>query len=212
MKKVILLLLFLIIIAPVVAHQPRIVTEEVTVVKDPEISQAFYGELDGPNYYNISEDESFNLYLNLLVPDIENIDKDLSLEVTKDNETILALNGSEYEWTYFYEEYGGDGYYKGPEAERKVEAGTYIVKVFSPDNQGKYVLAVGKEEKFEVKDMFDTLVTLPKLKKDFFGKSSFTAFNNRIGLFLLIPIIIFVGLIFLIYFLMRWRKKYLFKS
>jgi hypothetical protein len=57
------------------AHQPRLDTgtavsiENPIIVDNPEISQAFYGQLKGePVYYQINSDTSFQLYVNLLVP------------------------------------------------------------------------------------------------------------------------------------------------
>ena len=57
------------------AHQPRLETDtnismnNPIVVENPEISQAFYSTLKGsPDYYKISSDIPFKLYLNLLVP------------------------------------------------------------------------------------------------------------------------------------------------
>ena len=48
----------------------------------------------------------------------------------------------------FYEPFGGDRDLLGPEYDGEVPAGAYSVVVTSPDNTGKYVLAVGRKEKF----------------------------------------------------------------
>ncbi len=43
--------------AIVLAHQPRITTSTTTVITDPEISKAYYGQLDGiPHTYEIHAD------------------------------------------------------------------------------------------------------------------------------------------------------------
>ena len=157
---------FCILVTLVAAHQPRIVTEEFTQIQNPEISQAFYGILDGaPEYFEIRSDVPFKLYTGILVPDVEYIDKDVSAKVMTDNQVLFLLNGSDFEWTYFFEEFAGDSYYKGPEKELNVKPGVYNIAVFSPDNQGKYVLVVGKKEEFPLKEWINTFVTLPKLKK-----------------------------------------------
>jgi len=68
---------------------------------------------------------------------------------------LFLFNGLEHEWTDYYEEFGGDSYYKGPELRSNpdeeglprgvdMDEGTYTTKVFSPDNEGKYVLVVGE--------------------------------------------------------------------
>ena len=52
------------------AHQPRIVTNRQTVVTNPEISKAYYGQLTGvPDVFTIQTNTPFNLYANILVPD-----------------------------------------------------------------------------------------------------------------------------------------------
>ncbi|MBW3004561.1 hypothetical protein KY310_01910 [Candidatus Woesearchaeota archaeon] len=188
------------------AHQPRIVTKELTQIQNPEISQAFYGILDNsPEYFEIKSAVPFKLYVGLLVPDVEYIDTDVSAKIISNEQVLFQLNGSAFEWTYFYEEFAGDSYYKGPEKEIEVSPGTYSIAVFSPDNQGKYVLVVGKKEEFPLKEWVNTFVTLPKLKK-FFDKSPFTAFFNLIGLSLLILIALAAVITFVVYKILK--KKY----
>jgi hypothetical protein len=209
-NKIILLIIFSIFISDIVfAHQPRIVSEQFTLIRNPEISQAFYGNLKGKsNYYQISSDKEFNLYVGILVPDIENIDKDVSVKIFLENEeTEYFLNGTDYEWTYFYEEFGGDSYYEGPELETVAEKGTYIIEVFSQDNDGKYVLAVGKKEEFPLDEFINTIITLPRLKEEFFEKPAYTAFFNLIGLFLGVIVVVIVVIIFVIFRFIKKRKK-----
>ena len=53
------------------SHQPRIVSEEMTQIENPEVSQAFYAELKGKSdYYQIESEEPFKLYVGILVPDL----------------------------------------------------------------------------------------------------------------------------------------------
>jgi len=206
-KWIIYLFLLLISIVTVSAHQPRIVTTDFTQVQNPEISQAFYGILDGePEYFEIQSQVPFKLYVGILVPDVEYIDKDVSAKVTSNKKEIFLLDGTAFEWTYFHEEFAGDSYYKGPEKELEVNPGTYNIEVFSPDNQGKYVLVVGKKEEFPLNEWVNTIVTLPKLKK-FFDKSPFTAFFNLIGLSLLIIILVIAGIIALVVYLIKKQKS-----
>ena len=106
---------------------------------------------------------------------------------------FVALDGKTYAWRPFYEPFGGDRYLLGPEYDEQVPAGAYTVVVTSPDNTGKYVLAVGKIEKFPPKAMARTIVALLKLKR-YFGKSPWTAFFNLSGAFLLVAIGAVTGL------------------
>ncbi len=201
-------LLFLLIPGKVLAHQPRIVSQDVVQVQNPEISQAFYGELKGRSVsFEINSNETFTLYLNLLVPDLPGIEKDVSAKVYSEEKEIFFLDGSNFNWTHFYEEFAGDNYFKGPEIREEVKQGKYIVEVFSSDNQGKYVLAVGEKEEFPLNETAKTLLLLPQLKKNFFNKSPLTAFFNLIGLFLLIPLLVLLALSLTAFFLIRKKRK-----
>jgi hypothetical protein len=237
MKKVALLTVpisLLVLVSATLAHQPRIVSGELTQIENPEVSQAFYGQLKGkPDYYQIKSDGPFSFYVGILVPDLEGIGKDISVEIRKGHEyderqpehehekgeILFFLNGLDHEWTYYYEEFGGDSYYKGPELRRNpdeeglprgvdVDEGTYTIKVFSPDNEGKYVLVVGEREEFPLNEVINTLFVLPRLKAEFFGKSPWTAYFNLIGLFLLISVLVIVGIVVVVVVLVkRGRKK-----
>ena len=66
-------LLALLTITPDVVHayQPRLTNSLITVVTQPEISKAFFGKLEGtPHSYQINATHPFELYINILVPDI----------------------------------------------------------------------------------------------------------------------------------------------
>jgi len=215
------------------AHQPRIVSEEMTHIENPEVSQAFYAELKGnPDFYQIKSEAPFKLYVGILVPDLEGIDKDVSVEITREDlqigeklvqeheneEALIILSGLEYEWTRLYEPFGGDWYWEGPELRGnspeeelpegiKVNEGVYTIKVFSPDNQGKYALVVGEKEEFPLKEMVHTLFTLPKLKAEFFERSPWTAYFNLVGVFLAISIGILIGIIVAVVVLVKRMRR-----
>lgn len=200
------------------AHQPRLVFNEQNsienpfIVENPEVSQAFYGELKGePQYYLINNLESFNLYINILSPAIENADKDYSAEVYVNNNKIKEINASSVEWTKFYEEFGGDDYWKGPELDSIVGGDSYLIKVSSLDNIGKYVLVIGKKESFPPKEALNAFTSMPKLKSEFFEKNILLSYWNRIGLFtlgfVLIIIGIICGIIYGIKIVIKSRKK-----
>jgi hypothetical protein len=219
MKKITLLLialtLGLLAGQAALAHQPRLVTlNQPIIVDSPEISQAFYGELKGePAIYVIRSTKSFKLYLNLLTPDIAGARQDFSAQVdyedsTKEKKKLLFLDGQNTPWDYLYEKYGGDGYFKGPEVRADAYAGTYTIKVFNPDNQGKYVLAVGETESFPLTEMIKTLILLPRLKTDFFGKPWWTFLFNQIGIYILyLLVIIAVVIAIAIYVVKKIKRK-----
>lgn len=175
------------------AHQPRLDSgttvnvENPIIVENPEISQAFYGQLNGnPVYYQIKSDKPFELYVNLLVPTSPGQGGELvSAEVTDaSGNIVMFLNGTNSSWTPYFEEFGGDYYLKGPEATLQVPAGTYNIKVFNSQNQGKYSIAIGKIEAFPANEALTALFTLPLLKQQFFAKPILTLFLEFLGIIL----------------------------
>lgn len=180
-------------VSMVSAHQPRLVIganasyENPIIVQNPEVSQAFYGELQGqPNYYQITSDQPFKFYLNLLVPASPGLPGDfVSAQVLDSSgKVILSINGANSSWEPYFEEFGGDNYLKGPEARANLSAGTYYIKIFNSNNQGKYNIAIGEIESFPVDETLKALVTIPLLKEQFFGKPVTTLFLEFFGIVL----------------------------
>ncbi len=180
------------LLTSVFAHQPRLVGNETNIrVDQPEISKAYYGSLSGkPATYHIESAEPFRLYVNILVPDMAGIDKDVSVKILKQETVISILDGCEHDWTHFYEPFAGDHYFRGAEYVQEQDAGTYEINVYSQDNQGKYVLAVGDREAFPLRELVRTYAVLPRLKSEFFGKSPFSAYFNIMGIFLAVILVI----------------------
>ena len=182
------------------AHQPRIVENKQTIVQNPEISKAYYGTLTGePDIYVIKTDKPFELYVNILVPTISNQKKDVSAVVLRDGKEIAVLNGLNFEWKQFYEPFGADTYWMGPEYEARAEAGTYEIRVWSSNNDSKYSLALGKIEAFSATETLNTLTTIPKLKKNFFDKSPASFIASPLGWGLIIILYILAGIAGLTY-------------
>jgi len=168
------LLCFAITVFPITAsaHQPRIATESPVIVTDPEVSKAYYGKLDGkPAIYRITSDKPFALYVNVLVPDIEGQKKDVSAVVLNGDKEVAVLEGSNFEWKQYFEPFGHDTYFMGPEYKAQAEAGTYEIRVWSSNNDSKYSLAIGEIEVFDFKESVNALTLIPQLKSDFFNKS-----------------------------------------
>lgn len=201
MKKALsFLLIFLLAGASVLAHQPVLVEQEVVAIEKPEISRAFYDELPGiPRSYVIESDQEFDLYVNLLVPKNTNPEGRYSARILKDNRPLTVVRGDSVEWVEFFEPFGGDTYLKGPEWKQRVPAGKYEIEVFSQDNQGKYVLAVGEKEFFGPKEIAAVYTEVPKLKGEFFGGNPISFLWTPFG----IAAVIVVGGI--VYLLLRGR-------
>lgn len=173
------ILLFNILTLSALAHIPVIVRNQssknkpVRVTK-PEISYAFYGELSGePHFYKIDRAKPFHIYVNILVPDYApreeaTISHDMSFEIRRDGITLIARDGAAHEWKRFYEKYGRDHYYMGPSFESDFGAGTYLIKVYSKTNRGRYALAIGKKEKFTPLSLVQALIKARSLDTWFF--------------------------------------------
>lgn len=179
-----LVCLFLIAADSASAHQPRIIYGRAGDIQidNPEISQAFYDELKGePRVYFVDSKNDFELYVNLLVPAHENKDGRYSI-VLSDPVGSRVLDGNSFAWQEFYEPFGRDYYMKGPELDIKASAGKYEIKVYSSDNQGKYVLVVGKKEIFDAKSLLNIYWQLPLLKLTYFKTSVLQFFLTPFGI------------------------------
>jgi len=81
------------------------------------------------------------------------------------------LDDALFKWTKFFEPFGNDTYWQGPEYKVQAGAGTYEIRVSSSNNDSKYSLAIGEIEAFDFKETVNALNLIPQLKKDFFNKS-----------------------------------------
>jgi len=184
----------------VLAHEPRYIKDDQPVViKNPDVSQAFYGELKGePAYYLINLKRTQDLYFQILVPDLPGIEKNKTVTVEylpefgAKPENFIKLSPDSAVWKNFYEEYAGDNYFKGPEEKKPGEAGYYIIRVDSPDDAGKYVLVVGEKEEFPAGEMAKALITIPQLKTQFFNKPVWQSFQGKLGKYFGLSLLILI--------------------
>ncbi len=192
-KSLIIIFVLFFSICAVSAHQPRLETginssmSNPIVVQNPEISQAFYGNLNGqPDYYKITSDKPFELYISILVPQSPGISGNfISAQITDSSgKTIALLDGKKSNWTTMFEEFGGDYYLQGPKFTQNVAAGTYYIKVFNTNNTGKYSMAVGDIESFPADESLKAVITIPLLKEQIFGKPVTTLFFEFLGIIL----------------------------
>ena len=192
-KSLVLFFVLFLSICAVSAHQPRLEVgvnssqSNPIVVQNPEISQAFYGNLNGqPDYYRITSDKPFELYVNILVPQSPGIAGDfVSAQITDSSgKNIATLDGTKAEWKPMFEEFGGDYYLQGPEFRENVSAGTYYIKVFNANNTGKYSVAIGDIEAFPPDESIKALINIPFLKEQIFGKPVTTLFLEFFGIIL----------------------------
>ena len=201
-KKTLFVVLLLIVVIPrsASAHEPRIVASHETVVSDPEISKAYYGQLTGvPDVFTIVATTTFDLYVNVLVPDIAGQEKDISASILKDGKPFAVLDGSHFTWTTMFEPFGYDTYWTGPEYRATVDAGTYTIQVTSATNDSKYSLAIGETENFDFKEIMNALTLVPQLKRTFFDESPISFILSPFGWGLILTLYVVAGIVGLVY-------------
>ena len=140
------------------------------------------------------------------MPDQKDSRTDFIVEVSSQNGTLFVLNGTNSNWTRFYEEFAGNNYLKGPEIYKNLSEGFYHIKVYNQDNKGKYSLAVGDIESFPPSEIMNVLLKLPRIQNKFFEKPFHSAYLNRFTMFLLIPTIILLLVIAFLIWKVRRRK------
>ena len=226
MKKfVLLIILFSISFTYALAHQPKLIkysptSNEPHDVVEPEISKAFYGKLIGkPHYYKIESDTDFSFYAGITIPKIDDSIKWISLEVIdQNNNSIFYEDGREYNWKAWYEPYARDWYWVGPQigthndkefkGSLKLEAGTYIIKVFNDDNQGSYSLAVGDIEFFGANILEKISIWTPILF--YIGPYMDIFYWNKFDFKAYIPHLTIIIILFILYWAIKkifFRKK-----
>ena len=187
MKKCITSFLLLLLFTHAYAHKP-VLNKNSTYppdapyeIENPEISKAIYSTLSGnPHYYRIQSDVNFDFYAGILAAKIGecSLESKFSFEVL-DSEfhRIDLADGENFEWIPWYEEYGKQWYWNGPEigenflSDRVYKAGTYYIKVFNETNTGQYIMAVGDIEKFSFTDIVGLLFSMGDIENEFWDPS-----------------------------------------
>ena len=215
---------------PVHAHQPKLINYSPTIdsphkVFFPEISKAYYSKLTGqPHYYVINSEDDFLFYTSILSPKINEEPSRFSLEVLDGDQNIVyKVDGSNFEWTAWYEPYARDWYWKGPEigvesgkefqTSFTIDAGTYYIKVFNESNTGHYSLAVGEAEFFG-SNLWEQILTWTPIIL-YIGPYMDIVHWQKFDIRAFIPHIALLVLIFIIYFLIKrifFRKRRYFAS
>ncbi len=207
-----LFLFFTAFVSAVHAHIPEVIEQtslhDITSIDDPELSQAFYGRLNGyPHTYEIRSKVPFELHVQILLPEIRGVSEELSSIVIKETgfrgrvSEVSRLLGRDATWESFYEPWGGDRYRKGGELTQEVEAGIYRIEMSTPNNETPYVLVVGKREDFGGVGYFEMIGRIATVK-EFYGKSKLTVIQSP---YVYGPLILVVlsGVLYYVY-----RKRY----
>ena len=188
MRKILLILIFGLLWCGVGhTHQPvlndtnPISFESAYIIEKPEISKAIYSTLTGdPHFYRIQSETDFNFYAGILAAKIGEcaLEEKFSFEVLdSDFHVLFVADGENFEWTPWYEEYGKQWYWNGPEvgknflSDRVFKAGTYYVRVFNNSNTGQYIMAIGDIEKFSFTDIVGLIFSMGKIEDEFWNPS-----------------------------------------
>lgn len=185
--------------------------ENPIIITNPETSRAFYGSLDGiPEFYKISSEEPFTLYVGIRLPDIPDFrEKRFSVEIKDEyNETLFLIDERMGQWVPFLDEFGGDRYVVGPEIKKYVPEGNYTIEVSSAENTGRYSLVVGDVDVFSVTEIIKSLAIMPEIKQRFFGMDAIDSYINASGVAALILAIL---LAFFLAFSLRHLRNNLVK-
>ncbi len=194
------------------AHIPLVVTQEnlhdIVTISNPDVSQAFYGELVGfPHTYEIEAKEPFTLTVEVLMPDIDSSNNTVSGIVVRNvtgsgrvtEVTRLLAKGAS--WSSFFEPWGGDSYRRGGTFSKEVEAGTYRIELSTPVNLEKYVLVVGEKEESDL-GYFETLERIMDVKV-FFGKSRIMVIQSPLAY---VPLLILFCILGFVYYRRRRQR------
>ena len=155
---------------PADAHVPVLVDdneniENAVLIEDPLKSWALYDELDAGevHYYRFFMNKGQSLSISLFVPKTDEFTPSLAimgpgirsnirpifLEIPGDS-GVLILEG-ELPGDAIYEPFTPTSHYKLAEIALNIEeAGTYYVAVYDQDTGGRYGLAIGSREEFEL--------------------------------------------------------------
>ena len=182
MKKILMLLIFLMIFmnSPVYGHKlishdgTNVSFDNALKIPDHKISWAIYEDLeaDGAKFYSFEANKDDPFYASIVIPKITGLEEYSPTmvlaypSVLNDDETAILQTHNQkfpYEGNYpgdeFYEPFGQVTYWERQEIKTTLpEDGTYFIIVMDEKNQdGKYSLAVGTIEDFSGSDFFTIL-------------------------------------------------------
>ena len=154
-------------------------------INNPENYQSFFDNLKGsPRDYFINSDKDFELDINLMAPEVVNRFGVYSADIFDNSgKNIYSLNGSSATWQESYDSFIRDYFMKGPELSQQLPAGKYKIEVYSANNQGEYVLGVGKKNNvYSTQTIMNIYWELPMLKMTFTKTSVLQFFLTSYGI------------------------------
>jgi len=211
-KITLLFLFFGSLITLVSAHQPKFPNpsgpDDYILINEPTVSKAYYGLLaDFPHTYRLEITEPTTFFTEILVPEFVNETNRYAILVKEEKRgvsTVTRLDPANASWETFFEPFGGDTYRRGSTYETVLEPGNYLFEVSTPENLGKYVLVVGKEERMSDGGFFASLKDIYKVKV-FMDKPFFMVLQSP---FYYVPTIFIILTIILVWYRIRKHKSY----
>ena len=209
---IVAVVLFFVLAQSDISYIPQRISQEtvgdITGVTNPETKHMFFGELQSfPHTFEIKSDTSFQLYVEIRVPDIESAKNNISGIIIKEKdrggvEEVARLHAKTATWTRMYEKFEGGYYRSGPYFDGQLEPGIYRVEVSTPDNLEKYVLIMGTGNSTESLGYFEKIAKIAETKV-FFEKSQFFIIKSRV----VYRPIIFLVLVFVLFSYLKRRRK-----
>ncbi len=210
MKALFGLGLFLLLPGIAAAHVPILpefaVYEDYYQITDQALSTAYYGELDDfPHTYVLLLEEPQDIFIEVLVPDSRHAQNNVNGLIVRQLPTgrveeVASMRATDASWETFYEPFGGDSYRRGGSFEGELPAGSYLVEVSTGNNQGKYVLSMGRLERFAGMGYWETLVRINQVKQ-FLDKPTIAILQSPL---FTVP---FVGFLLILFFGYRWYSR-----
>jgi len=162
--------------------------EDAQHIRDPQVSYAIYANLSAPDdidFYALDVRRPMPLYAGLLVPcrrgyrdfypayaivgpGLPAPDCDLPFALPDGHGALVVIPAPVKPRPTFYEPFTSTRYYEGiPETEQRVETrGTYYLVIWHPTGEtGGYTAVVGREEKWQAKDIFPTLKAVERIQQ-----------------------------------------------
>jgi hypothetical protein len=170
---------------------------EVIVLSDAPV---YYSELEGfPHTYILNLTDATYVGAHVLVPDIEESKNNMSGLIVERVERgrvreVARLRPAEALWEEYFDSTTRDTYRRGSSYGASLEPGEYIVEVSTPDNYGKYVLALSAEPELDLGGYIKGVATIARIK-EFFGKSQLSILSAPFlggGAIVLIGMLVFV--------------------
>ncbi len=196
-----MLLLFIILLFPneVLAYKPYYVPRAERInVTDPGDAKGYYVQMHGKTVSFVFKlDDPEVIDAELRIPNVPGAQKSLLMEVfytDQNGEKQKLIKGpGESDWEYYKDDFTGNDYFIDQKINIAVASGTHVVRISSPpDNEKPFVFIVGKNNEMTLRDHYNKIIELGKIKNSVYHDFPFKAYYNYYGIILLIPTVLII--------------------